>query len=212
VALFPLCSPVQNSRLPGRFFVATGSTKHRACLHHTALCHPGSLDAVSRAAHCFDLLCSYLLHKVDAVSAHEYCLSFHIVRIRYFSHRNCIEGAEIAASLGLGSNRLPVKLKSFRTSNDGISHAFAVSTNPIQKGIILSALKTIEDNKMKIYSLGTAWLTDRSGTLHRTLEVNASGVRVVSNDSHAAEFKDIKAFFVKKLQATTPATTLPPSH
>ena len=120
--------------------------------------------------------------------------------------------AEIAASLGLGSNRLPVKLKSFRTSNDGISHAFAVSTNPIQKGIILSALKTIEDNKMKIYSLGTAWLTDRSGTLHRTLEVNASGVRVVSNDSHAAEFKDIKAFFVKKLQATTPATTLPPSH
>ena len=117
--------------------------------------------------------------------------------------------AEIAASLGLGSNRLPVKLKSFRTSNDGISHAFAVSTNPIQKGIILSALKTIEDNKMKIYSLGTAWLTDRSGTLHRTLEVNASGVRVVSNDSHAAEFKEIKAFFLKK--ATTPTTTSSPS-
>ena len=118
---------------------------------------------------------------------------------------------EIAATLGLGSDRLPVKLKSFRTS-DGISHAFAVSTNPIQKGIVLSALKTLEDNKMEIYSLGTAWLTDRSGTLHRTLEVNASGVRVVSNNSHAAEFKEIKAFFVKKLQATTPATTLPPSH
>src|SRR5207247_6196159 len=33
---------------------------------------------------------------------------------------------EIAATLGLGSDRLPVKLKSFRTSNDGITHAFAV--------------------------------------------------------------------------------------
>ena len=114
--------------------------------------------------------------------------------------------AEIAATLGLGSDRLPVKLKSFRTSNDGISHAFAVSTNPIQKGIVLSALKTIED-KMKIYSLGTAWLTNRSGTLHRTIELGASGARVVSNSSHAAEFKDIKAFFLKKLQATTPTTT-----
>src|SRR6266446_7447437 len=61
---------------------------------------------------------------------------------------------EIAAALGLGSDRLPVRLKSFRTSNDGISHAFAVSTNPIQEGIVLSALKTIEDKKMKIYSLG----------------------------------------------------------
>ncbi len=118
---------------------------------------------------------------------------------------------EIAATLGLGSDRLPVKLKSFRTSNDGISRAFAVSSNPIQKGIVLSALKTIEDNKMRIYSLGTAWFTDRSGTIHRTIEVNASGVRVVSNNSHAAEFKDIKAFFLKKLQATTPATTSPPS-
>ena len=119
--------------------------------------------------------------------------------------------AEIAATLGLGSDRLPVKLKSFRTSNDGISHAFAVSTNPIQKGIVLSALKTIEDNKMKIYSVGTAWLTNRSGTLHRTIELNASGVRVVSNDSHAAEFKDIKAFFLKKLEAITPTTTSSPS-
>ncbi len=119
--------------------------------------------------------------------------------------------AELAAILGLGSERLPVKLKSFRTSNDGVSRAFAVSTNPIQKGIVLSALKTIEDNKMKIYSLGTAWLTDRSGTLHRTIEVNASGARVVSNSSHAAEFKDIKAFVFKKLQATTPTTTSSPS-
>jgi hypothetical protein len=119
--------------------------------------------------------------------------------------------AEIAATLGLGSDRLPVKLKSFRTSNDGISHAFAVSTNPIQKGIVLSALKTIEDSKMKIYSLGTAWLTDRSGTIHRTIELNASGARVVSNDSHAAEFKDIKAFFLKKLKATTSTTTSSPS-
>src|SRR6266481_6155826 len=118
--------------------------------------------------------------------------------------------AELAAILGLGSDRLPVKLKSFRTS-DGISHAFAVSTNPIQKGIVLSALKTIEDNKMKIYSLGTAWLTDRSGTIHRTIELNASGARVVPNSSHAAEFKDIKAFFLKKLQATTPTAISSPS-
>src|SRR5438034_7852117 len=79
---------------------------------------------------------------------------------------------EIAAALGLGSDRLPVKLKSFRTSNDGISRAFAVSSNPIQKGIVLSALKTIEDSKMEIYSLGTAWLTNRSGILHRTIQVN----------------------------------------
>ena len=117
---------------------------------------------------------------------------------------------EIAATLGLGSDRLPVKLKSFRTS-DGISHAFAVSTNPRQEGIVLSALKTIEDNKMRIYSLGTAWLTDRSGTIHRTIELDASGARVVSNNSHAVEFKDIKAFFLKKLQATTPTTTSSPS-
>jgi len=119
--------------------------------------------------------------------------------------------AEIAATLGLGSDRLPVRLKSFRTSNDGISHAFAVSTNPIQKGIVLSALKTIEDNKMKIYSLGTAWLTDRSGILHRTIELDASGARVVSNSSHAAEFKDIKAFFLKKIKATTPTNPSSPS-
>ena len=112
--------------------------------------------------------------------------------------------AEIAATLGLGSDRLPVKLKSFRTSNDGISRAFAVSTSPAQKGIVLSALKTIEDNKMKIYSLGTAWLTDRSGTIHRTIEIDASGARVVSNNSHAAEFKDIKTFFVKKLSNPSP--------
>src|SRR5216684_3229597 len=57
--------------------------------------------------------------------------------------------AELAAILGLGSDRLPVKLKSYRTP-DGVSHTFAVSTNPSQKAIVLSALKTIED-KMKIY-------------------------------------------------------------
>src|SRR5216110_1381996 len=61
--------------------------------------------------------------------------------------------AELAAILGLGSDRLPVKLKAFRTS-DGVSHTFAVSTNSSQKGIVISALKTIED-KMKIYSVGT---------------------------------------------------------
>jgi hypothetical protein len=118
--------------------------------------------------------------------------------------------AELAAILGLGSDRLPVKLKSFRTS-DGIIHAFAVSTNPRQEGIVLSALKTMEDNKMEIYSLGTAWLTDRSGTLHRTIIIDASGARVVPNNSRAAEFKDIKAFFLKKLKAITPTTTSSPS-
>ena len=112
---------------------------------------------------------------------------------------------ELAAILGLGSDRLPVKLKSFRTS-DGVSRTFAVSTNPSQKGIVLSALKTMED-KMKIYSVGTAWLTDRSGILHQTIRVDASGARVVSNTSRAAEFKDTKAFFVKKLEAASPTTS-----
>jgi hypothetical protein len=116
---------------------------------------------------------------------------------------------EIAAIFGLGSDRLPVKLKSFRTS-DGVSRAFAVSTNPSQKGIVLSALKIIEDNN-RIYALGTAWLTDRSGTLHQTIQVDASGAKVVPNNSRAAEFKDIKAFFVKKLKATNPTTTSSPS-
>jgi hypothetical protein len=116
---------------------------------------------------------------------------------------------ELAAILGLGSDRLPVKLKSYRTS-EGISYAFAVSTNPKQEGIVLSALKTIVDN-MKIYSVGTAWLTDRSGILHETIRVDASGAKVVSNTSRAAEFKDIKAFFVKKLEATGSTITSSPS-
>ena len=116
---------------------------------------------------------------------------------------------ELAAILGLGSDRLPVKLKSFPSPN-GINRAFAVSTNPIQKGIVLSALKTIKDN-IKIYSVGTAWLTDRSGTLRRTIAVDASGARVLPDTSRAAEFKNIKAFFVKKLQATSPTATLSPS-
>ena len=109
---------------------------------------------------------------------------------------------ELAAILGLGSDRLPVKLKSFRTS-DGVSRTFAVSTNPSQKAIVLSALKTIVD-KMQIYSVGTAWLTDRSGILHETIRVDASGASVVSNSSRAAEFKDTKAFFLKKLEAASP--------
>src|SRR5438309_10306031 len=103
---------------------------------------------------------------------------------------------ELAAILGLGSDRLPVRLKSFRTS-DGVSHTFAVSTNPSQKAIVISALKTIVD-KMQIYSVGTAWLTDRSGILHQTIRVDASGASVVSNTSRAAEFNNIKAFFIKK--------------
>ena len=116
---------------------------------------------------------------------------------------------EIAAILGLGSDRLPVKVESFRMS-DGVSRAFAVSTNPSQKGIVISALKIIQDSN-RIYALGTAWLTDRSGTLHQTIRVDASGARVLPNDSRAAEFKDIKAFFVKKLKATNPTTTSSPS-
>jgi hypothetical protein len=116
---------------------------------------------------------------------------------------------ELAAILGLGSDRLPVKIKSFPTPN-GINRTFAVSTNPVQKGIVLSALKTTRDNT-KIYSVGTAWLTDRSGTLHQTIQVDASGARVVPNNSRAAEFNDIKVFFVKKLKATAPATNSSPS-
>jgi hypothetical protein len=116
---------------------------------------------------------------------------------------------ELAAILGLGSDRLPVKLKSYPTSG-GISLAFAVSTNPKQQGIVISALKTIAD-KMEIYSVGTAWLTDRSGTLRQTIAVDASGARVLPNSSHAAKFKDVKAFFIKKLQATSPTTALSPS-
>ncbi len=115
--------------------------------------------------------------------------------------------AELAAILGLGSDRLPVKLKSFRTS-DGVSHTFAVSTNPSQKAIVISALKTIVD-KMQIYSVGTAWLTDKSGILHETIRVDASGARVVPNNSRAAEFKDLKASFLKKLKATSPTTSSP---
>ncbi len=116
---------------------------------------------------------------------------------------------ELAAILGLGSDRLPVRLKSYRTS-DGISHTFAVSTNPSQKGIVISALKTMVDN-MKIYSVGTAWLTDRSGILRETIRVDASGAMVVSNTSRAVEFKDTKALFVKRLQATSPTTSSSPS-
>src|SRR5437762_11663349 len=116
---------------------------------------------------------------------------------------------ELAAILGLGSDRLPVKLKSFRTT-EGISLTFAFSTNPKQEGIVISALKTMAD-KMEIYSVGTAWLTDRSGTLRQTIAVDASGARVLPNSSHAAKFKDIKDLFIRKLQATSPTTTLSPS-
>jgi hypothetical protein len=116
---------------------------------------------------------------------------------------------ELAAILGLGSDRLPVKLKSYRTT-EGINLTFAVSTNPKQEGIVISALKTIAE-KMEIYSVGTAWLTDRSGILHETIEVNASGARVLPNSSRAAKFKDTKDFFIKKLQATSATTTSSPS-
>jgi len=116
---------------------------------------------------------------------------------------------ELAAILGLGSDRLPVKLKSFLTK-EGINLTFAVSTNPKQEGIVISALKTIAD-KMEIYSVGNAWLTDRSGTLRQTISVDASGARVLPNSSRAAKFKDIKDFFIKKLKVTNPTTSLSPS-
>jgi hypothetical protein len=116
---------------------------------------------------------------------------------------------EMAAILGIGSDRLPVKVKSFRTSN-GIDDAFAVSTNPKQEGIVLSALKTMA-NSRQIYFVGNAWLTDRSGNLRRTIYIDASGARIVSNSSHAAEFKDMKDFFLKKLKATGPSTAASPS-
>ncbi len=116
---------------------------------------------------------------------------------------------EMAAIFGLGSDRLPVKVKSFRTSN-GIDDAFAVSTNSAETGIVLSALKTMA-NSRQIYSVGNAWLTDRSGNLRSTIYIDASGARIVSNSSHAAEFKDIKDFFLKKLKATSSITSSSPS-
>ena len=116
---------------------------------------------------------------------------------------------ELAAILGLGSARLPVKVKSYIVAN-GINRAFAVSTNPKQEGIVLSALKTMTE-KLEIYSVGTAWLTDRSGTLRQTIAVDASGAKVVPNNSRAAEFKDIKDFFLKKLKATSSGTSSSPS-
>lgn len=116
---------------------------------------------------------------------------------------------ELAAILGLGSDRLPVKIKSFPTKED-INLTFAVSTNPKHKGIVISALKTTAD-KTKIYSVGNAWLTDRSGILRQTIAVDASGAKVLPNNSHAAKFQEIKAFFVKELQTSSSPTSLSPS-
>lgn len=115
---------------------------------------------------------------------------------------------ELAAILGIGSDRLPVKIKSFPATN-GVNRTFAVSTSPLPKGIVLSALKTLSGNN-KIYSVGNAWLTDTSGTLHRTILVDASGARVLPNNSRAAEFKDMKALFVNKLQTTNATGTSSP--
>ena len=116
---------------------------------------------------------------------------------------------EIAAIFGLGSDRLPVKVKSFRTSN-GIDDAFAVTTTSAETGIVLSALKTMA-NSRQIYFVGNAWLTDRSGKLRSTIYIDASGAKIISNSSHAAKFKDIKDFFLKKLKATSPITSSSPS-
>ena len=48
-------------------------------------------------------------------------------------------------------------------------------------------------------------------SLRSTIYIDASGARIVSNSSHAAEFKDIKDFFLKKLKATAPTTSPSPS-
>jgi hypothetical protein len=116
---------------------------------------------------------------------------------------------ELAAILGLGSDRLPVKVKSYLVAN-GTNDAFAVSTNPSQKGIVVSALKTVTE-KLQLYSVGLAWLTDRSGTLRRTIQIDASGARILPNNSHAAEFKNLKALFLKKVQAASSIKTSSPS-
>ena len=116
---------------------------------------------------------------------------------------------ELAAILGLGSDRLPVKLKAFRTS-DGTNFAFAVSTNPKQEGIVISVLKTMTE-RTQIYSVGTAWRTDRSGTLRQTIAVDGYGASVLPNTSRAAKFKDIKDFFIKKSQAANSTKAASPS-
>ena len=116
---------------------------------------------------------------------------------------------ELAAILGLGSDRLPVKLKAFRTS-DGTNFAFAVSTNPKQEGIVISVLKTMTE-RTAIYSVGTAWRTDRSGTLRQTIAVDGYGATVLPNTSRAAKFKDIKDFFIKKSQAANSTKAASPS-
>ena len=72
---------------------------------------------------------------------------------------------------------------------------------------MISALKTMTD-KAEIYSIGTAWLTDKSGTLRQTIAVDGFGAKVLPNSSRIAKFKDIKDFFIKKLQGTNPTTTL----
>src|SRR5205823_12748612 len=103
---------------------------------------------------------------------------------------------EMAAIFGLGSDRLPVKVKSFRTSN-GIDDAFAVSTNPSQENIVLSALKTMA-NSRQIDFVGNAWLTDKSGNLRSTIYIDASVPRIGSNSSHDSEVKDIEDFYLQK--------------
>jgi hypothetical protein len=77
---------------------------------------------------------------------------------------------------------------------------------------VISSLKTMAE-RTEIYSVGTAWLTDSSGTLRQTIAVDGYGATVLPNNSRAAKFKDIKAFFIKELKATNPTNpiTLSPS-
>ena len=66
-------------------------------------------------------------------------------------------------------------------------------------------------DKTEIYSVGTAWLTDKSGTLRQTIAVDGFGAKVLPNNSRAAKFKDLKGFFIEKLQAPSPTITSSPS-
>src|SRR5262249_2504260 len=93
---------------------------------------------------------------------------------------------------------------------EGINLAFAVSTNPKQEGIVISALRTIAD-MAEIYSTGTAWLTERSGILRQTIAVVASGAKFFLNNYQAAKFRDTTASFVKQLHTTSPTNTSSPS-
>ena len=116
---------------------------------------------------------------------------------------------ELAAILGLGSDRLPVKVKLYVVAN-GVNQAFAVSTNPKQEGIVISALKTIAEqdgNLFRRHCLAYGQIRNSSPNDSGRCFWRQSSSKQLSR----AEFKNIKAFFVKKVQATSPSNTPSPS-